>query len=398
MSTINYPAGKRNLGILFIGDSHAQGMLANVVTGSTSNGELLGLFPEAGPRDLSWNGTAFRSHFPTKCQMDTACGTGSLDINAVATPGGSFASLIPQCLRLGGYNLGDIRVASFGFGGSSSFTWSAEPAYCHLNISAVPADGDTFVLGTQTYRWKTTPSQAYDIQIADTKEHCARNVEVAINGEMTGWSAAGVNNWTVYAGTVASAAAFSPSVRTDQYVRLTAKLTGIAGNNTVTTFSSSAMSFLSVWTGGADVAIALSNVIAAVPESTFGSVDVVCITLGTNDVARYGWRGAGFGTEMVKLIANLRAAYGADVKIILWLPPWIGDTTKEAIKGVNINPAVNAIVAADPTGTFAVDMHSLGQGAGNTKIVCADGVHCTQYGYHIAAQMYARKIATALNL
>lgn len=130
-------------------------------------------------------------------------------------------------------------------------------------ISATPADGSTATIGTTVYRFKTTPSQPYDVKIEantnvatiDNQEKTAANFHAAISGDMS--LAASVDG--VYAGTnantqvsvkrnISSATSFGYKV-----LDITSNLAGVAGNSIATTRTGSGYTFSGLTlTGGVE--------------------------------------------------------------------------------------------------------------------------------------------------
>jgi hypothetical protein len=130
-------------------------------------------------------------------------------------------------------------------------------------ISATPADGSTATIGTTVYRFKTTPSQPFDVKIeantnaaiVDNQEKTSANFHAAISGDMS--LAASVDG--VYAGTtanaqvsvkrnIASATSFGYKV-----LDITSNLAGVAGNSIATTRTGSGYVFSGLTlTGGVD--------------------------------------------------------------------------------------------------------------------------------------------------
>lgn len=325
-------------------------------------------------------------------------------------------------LRLG-FAIGRARHASAGIGGASSSSWAGEPATGFMSVLSLPILGDTFTIGARTYRWQATLSQAYDVLIADTIAHCARNAEAAINAEGTGYSVTGTSGTTCFGtGTLANDVAFvaDPTPRTDGLSVLIALYTGTAGNSIVPTFSApSRMTMQNGFgAGGGTVTGTATSVIyqnwktQMQAGAGFGALHAVFICLGTNDAIRTGLRGRSFQTErgrsfqteIARLIAQIRADFGAQVKIILWKPWTAGSTLANAALTSVIHAAVDALVATDNGNTSFVDGYALQQAtvtdtATDTQIVDNFGVHGTHYAYEsMLPQQVARAVAAALGL
>ncbi len=109
-------------------------------------------------------------------------------------------------------------------------SWKAVKATGTITVTGQPADGDTFVLGLITYRFKNTIAQANDILIGANLAATQANIVAAINGDQTliGTS----YHATTRPNPGVSASAFVANVST-----LTALYGGIAGNLIVLTES-----------------------------------------------------------------------------------------------------------------------------------------------------------------
>lgn len=376
----------RSIGILVIGDSHAAGRLNTAVV---SGAEKLGLYAFSSSRDRHWTGSADAPQFPMDNSIGAVNGS-TQDPNTGGTVNtGSFTAWIPMLLRQSFPNdLKIIRVANTAIGGSSSFTWAGETASGYLQVLVLPTVGDTVTVGSVVYTFRASASIANEVTIGGTLTATAINLANAINAESTGWGT----------GTVANPGAYCPNAPASGLFRIFALSTGTAGNSTIlSTSNGTSISVYQAFAGGSATSAQYAASKAQIP-SGFGSVDIVIITLGTNDAGRVGYRGRGTAAEMVKLIANIHADYPL-AKIILWRTPTTtaGGLTQASIAGVVA--AMDAVVAANPLFVSAVDMNALGNPiSADTSIVSADGIHLTSYAYSFAAQMYSRKIATALGL
>ena len=67
------------------------------------------------------------------------------------------------------------------------------PYFAALVVASEPADGDTVVIGSQTYTWRTTPSTAGDVQRSSNVDTCAANLGEMIAGHASGAGAIGMN-------------------------------------------------------------------------------------------------------------------------------------------------------------------------------------------------------------
>jgi lysophospholipase L1-like esterase len=127
----------------------------------------------------------------------------------------------------------------------------------------------------------------------------------------------------------------------------------------------------------------------------FGTVDVVTVTLGTNDVGRIGYNVSDFAYEAAKLLALLHATYPS-AKIVWWLPPVTGIAARNTLLTTVVIPALQALQVANQTLLYLVDVNSVSAGADLGVILGVDGVHLTNYGYSVAANAFAGGICKAL--
>lgn len=378
-----------HLGIVCIGDSHTEGHLDTV---TVSGAEKLGLFALSSPRDLEWTGTADRAW----CGADNTIGTdvGCQDPNAAHSTSrpGSFTAWIPQLLRRAfPVALGTIRIANLGIGGSSTYSWVGVQANGFFQCPTTPpVAGDTVTLGGVTYTFRASATLPNEVTISSTAG-TMQNLGNAINAEGTGWGA----------GTVPNPNCFCPNVSSSINLHVYAILTGPAGNSIG--ISSSTANVLSLdnalsptthLVAGATGAT-LYNANKALIPASFGSVDIITITLGTNDAARTGYRARGMQTELAALVAKLHVDFPA-AKIIIWRAPIGSGVTNTTITST-VLPAVDAVVAANPGFVYSVDMNSVGAGL-NDVLTLGSDPHLSQYGYSVAAQLFAKGIANALGL
>lgn len=153
--------------------------------------------------------------------------------------------------------------------------------------------------------------------------------------------------------------------------------------------------------GGSDTSALYNNGKNILASGTgFGSPDIFLVTLGTNDSARCTTSGhcPDYQTELQKLVTNIRTDYPT-AKIVLWHPIVSSVNARNIYLSQVVNPAVDAIVAADPTHVSTIDVYGLGTGAAPTYILApSNGTHATIYGYEVIAQLFAAKLVSALGL
>lgn len=385
-----WPPNQTDLGILCIGDSHTEG--AVVLASDSSSQKVDRLL--ASTNDKDWAGSSDSSYFRNANRICNPASSTDANAALAGTAAPSWSAWLPGILRRS-YPLlfRRIRLANLGLGGASAFTWSGFQAYVFVNFTGVPSDGDTCTIGSVTYRFKSTPAQVNDIQI-DTQGNTARNLGNAISGEGTGFYAGGTPNPDAFAPSTTTAANNNPLVY--------ALLTGVAGNSITVSTTSSKIQFLNAGGGSATAHFVNGmdspstfyndNLVTLVPAG-FGSVDLICITLGTNDARRVGYRGRGFATEAARLVAQLRATFPS-AKIVWWKPPITSvGAINTALSGTVI-PAITALQAANPSFMATFDMYTPGAGSGDSAILNAsDGLHLTNYGYSIAASGFAAAAA-----
>ncbi len=383
------------LGIIGIGDSHTNGALD---TAPIAGSETLGTFGLTSPKDQQWTGTAVGSPFKANNQINSISGSSDPNLG-LSTTNGTYLSWIPPLLR-NSYplSLNNIRIANLGVGGASSYTWAGENANGYVAGLLAPLDGDTIRIGSVTYTFRAVPSVANDVLIG-TATGSILNLSNAVNAESTGWGA----------GTVVNPDVFSPNPAATTYGHFFALVPGTAGNSLTIQSSNStrvtavtqglvpSTSPIAMVGGSATSALYANGITALNGGSGFGTVNIAVITLGTNDAARPGCRGRGFQNNMTTLITNLKSSFSG-IKIILWKPIVNSVTATNTAITNTIDPAVVALVAADPTNVFLIDMNVLGTGSANVLILGNDGTHATPYGYQLTAQLFASKIATVLGL
>lgn len=393
---------ERDLVIVGLGDSHLNGAIPVAASGS----DVLGLFPWVSPRDRQWNGAGgYNAVFSSNGAINsTTSPSASTDSNiAVTANSGSVLANIPVLLRAAYPYLGDITVANLAVGGSSSYTWAGECAVGYIKAFGQATDGDTVTLGSVTYTFKNTLGSANDVKIGATAAITLENLGKAVNLE-------GTANTHYGAGTVANPDFFYPlGALNDTEVngRFYARNPGTAGNgltmegsNTsgICTANNSLAAVTSrVTDKGSDTSALYSNAVSKL--AGVGSVDVFLVSLGTNDAERAGYRGVKTQEHLGVLVANIKEDFPG-AKIILHKPfvSGRGSTNTNALENY-VNPAVEAITAADPGTVSFFDMYALGTGgAGNIKVLGSDGHHGTSYGYALYAQKAAKAIADSLGL
>jgi lysophospholipase L1-like esterase len=395
---------KGDLKLLFIGDSHTEGQLHGAVVSGT---ETIGAIAMNGPNDQQWlptakNAASIAPVFSARCAFyppfNFAVNAGHIPSDGQlgsTSPNGSWVAWIPQMLRSAYSLVGKIRCANAGYGGSSSYTWSGNSRVGFFDCSGTtPADGDTATItvnGTlvATYTFRTTVSTAYDVLIGGSNTAAARNLEHAINADGT----AGKYG----AGTLISPYVFTTTIRSDQYVGVTSRLVG-AGGGTFTIGGTGHIGLLQQITAGDNVSGLMDNVIGCLTAGPgFGTPDVICVLLGTNDAIRTGWGAIQYQTHMAAIISTLHTTYPT-AKIILWYPPANAVTAVNTAITTYVNAATDALVAANPTFVTKIDAYNLPASSGNTAVLSADGTHLSVLGYQYVAQLVAKQIATVLGL
>jgi hypothetical protein len=76
---------------------------------------------------------------------------------------------------------------------SDNILINRHPFFAALVIVSEPADGDTVVIGTVTYTWRTTPAAAGDVQRSSNVDTCAGNLSETIAGHASGAGAVPMN-------------------------------------------------------------------------------------------------------------------------------------------------------------------------------------------------------------
>lgn len=371
----------RDIGIVCIGDSHTNGQLP-IATVAAS---VVGPLAINGGKDKEWNGTSDNAAWlGLGYNNDSGKTDGMIGIDNTRP---SFTMYLPSVLRKSSPRFGRIRLANLAAGGSSSYSWAATCATCYVSTDTNPQAGDTLTVGSVTYTFRASATLPNEITIGGTNLLTAINIGHAVSAEGTGFGA----------GTVPNPEAFCPSDRADKYTGLTSTKVGALGNNEIlSTVSGGRISFMAQFSNGGTMGL-FANATALVPAG-FGQVDAVTITLGTNDASRPGWRGRGFQAHMNALCARIEAQWPT-AKIIMWKPNVSGGGAAiTTALTTTINPAVAAVVSANPSTRSFVDMYALGAGAGTGLILDSGGTHLTGYGYSIAAELFGGAIASALGM
>lgn len=104
------------------------------------------------------------------------------------------------------------------------------------------ADAATFVVGTQTYRFKNTPALAFDVQIGGTAAISTQNAVLAVN-------ATGVAGTNYFAGTTANTSA-TAVLTSATIITLTAITSGTGGNSVTLTGATHLVASGATLTGG----------------------------------------------------------------------------------------------------------------------------------------------------
>lgn len=397
--TINAHAS-RSLRIVGIGDSHTEGSITTYVASTNDSIGTFGLFT---PKDEQWNASgAVNSVFNDNNSINTT--TGATDPNIGRTVNkGSYISRIPFILRSAYGYLDRIRIANLGVGGSSSYTWAGEMAGGYVTGTLANAnDGDTVRVGSVTYTFRNSPSVANEVQIAASAGATLTNLGNAINAHGSGFAAGTSVNPDCWVS--------NPSITT--YFHIFAKSVGTAGNSlslqsnnstrlaVVTAGLTPTTSSVNLYGGSGTSALYANGKALLTAGAGFGDPDAFVITLGTNDSTRFNDVGnvPDFASNLQILVTNLRTDY-PNAKIILWHPIVTSVPTKNSYISSVINPAVDAIAAADPDHVSSIDAYGLGTGSAPTVILApSDGVHATTYGYQMIAQLFSKKIAEVLGL
>jgi lysophospholipase L1-like esterase len=389
----------RNLTILGMGDSHTNGQLEVANPNDASIG-VVGVNAFTSPLDFIWNGTGNNSYFRADSQINSPNAPSVSNdqmYTAVGTGLGSWLTALPGLLRPAYQSINKLTIANLGVGGSSAYTWAGEQAYGYVQAAGVPNDGDTIAVGGKTYTFRTSPAVVNDVLIG-TATGSTLNLMNAINGEGSGF----------FAGTTANAQVFSSTTSATTYSRVISILSGTGGNalTIVSNTTARACPMTSQLAAGLSVNLATGSATSALYANGkalvagIGNVDIVTATLGSNDANRTGYRGRGTQTELTTFVAKLHSDFPA-AKVILWRPLAISTSglAISTLSGVVV-PAVDAVVAANPSFVSSVDMFSIGAGGSPNLAILntTGGLHATPYGYSILTQLMAAKIGSLLAL
>jgi len=393
VSLNTYLANLPDLNIAVFGDSHFNGPTpSNTAIGDTTT--AFGTDGAASPLDRMWSASGDAPLFLANSSLASVAGSTDSNLGFSANAGSDVIA-IPRLLRLSfPMRCGIIRVANFGVGGASSYSWAGELASLFTRAVANANDGDTMVIGGVTYTFRTTCSVANDVLIGGSANETNGNLGKAVN------ASGGTPGTTYGTGTVVNPNVFCSSSASAQYVKFCAKTTGTAGNSEVVTSSTTARIAVAstvnlsaqlsqTMTGGSATSALYANAKTTLAANGGMTPNVVIAALGTNDAARAGWNAGGFEDEMQKLIDNINADWPS-AKIILWKP--VGSGLVSSV----IVPAVDALVTANSGLVSAVDMNTGGAGTGDVAIRRSDGAHLTYYGGGgLKCQAFAKAIAAA---
>lgn len=391
--------GRQSLRLLILGDSHAEGQMRARTGAETDSIGVSGL---TSPLDESWGPAGVTTPYPDNNAFNTDTGStdsGSAGLAADHTRG-SFVNRIPRILRAAYPWLGKIRVCNGAIGGSKSWSWAGESAYWYVHGADLPqADDWIEVVGSVTTRYvfKAAAAAANEVTIGADVATTIANLAKAINGMAGGGYGAGtVKNPDIWVPATAS-----------PYLRIHCRLTGAAGNaytiqssNTArfkacdATLTSSANPVLG--SSGADISAIWSHVTTALAYGEgFGIPDVVLVCLGTNDAYQTYTRvnAPSFASHVTMLVGRIRQTWPV-AQIILWKPP--ASTNSGTTLADIINPAVEALVAAQPQYVSYVNAYGIPAGSNASTNIASDGTHQTPYGYELDAQLFAAKIAERL--
>jgi lysophospholipase L1-like esterase len=386
------PGAGRKLVIVGIGDSHINGSVPVATVGS----DVLGLFALQSPKDRLWNGSAYSDVFGANSSINVV--TGSQDGNlGLSTNVGSFINDIPRLLRAAYPGAGDITVVNLGVGGASAFSWAGEQSHAYIQAVANATAGDTVTLAGTTYTFVASASAANEVTIAGTAQLTVANLRNAIHAEGTGFGA----------GTEVNANVYMPNAASATYTKVSSKATGTGANSLTLSTSTTARinTANSSLTSVNPATLALGSATSALytngkarlvglPIGEADTSTVFVITLGSNDANRAGYRAATFQTELQKLVTDIATDFPS-AKVVIWRTMSMSGTGNTFLSST-VLPAVDAVVSANSSFVSSVNMNALGSGTGNVKILSSDGLHATNYGYSLIAQLFARGIAAAV--
>lgn len=231
-----------------------------------------------------------------------------------------------------------------------------------VNVS----DGDTFTLGTQVYRFKTTPVQAYDIKIGASAAVSLDNAKLAVNG--TGTSA------NYFAGTVAHPTIIA-TTNTDTTQLFVARTIGVS--TIATTVSAVTLSFgAATVTGG----VATTNATVTIGSITYTAVTSLPETHGLTAIPYYVL----WVTSEAVFLDNLKAAvngtgtsgttYSAGTEVHPQVIATTNTNTQQTFVAKLIGTAGNSIATTETLGNYAFGAATLASGTGTTGTVILDTI------------------------
>lgn len=388
----------RDLNIIFLGDSHYNGNQQKAAAVSDTSGNI-GTLALSSPLDRMWDGSAEAAFFKADCQINSLTSPNTSQdqglSNLTTLRAGPIIDML-DCLRRS-YVLGKIKVANLAIGGSSAYTWAGERANAFVKATAQANDGDTIVLGSRTYTFRAAPSAAGEVLIGANANTTNQNLAKAVNAETADAAVFG-------SGTTANPDVVCLNPQVTQNQKYHAKAIGTAGNSL--SFTGGNTSRISPCTqfavANTNQALESGSASSAVYDNAkakivgFGTVDLVFISLGTNDGARPGIRGIDTSSNYTTLISRVRTDFPS-AKIVITRPFASRTTATQTALTDTIIPAIDALLAAN-TDIGSIDLWSLGLGSGDASIVESAGVHGTQYGYSAMSQLGARSAAALLSL
>jgi hypothetical protein len=398
--TLNsYLAGLPDLNIAVFGDSHFNGPTTSaveVVSGATDAGYAFGIDGDASPLDRMWAAAGGDdAFFRANSSIGNVSGSSDGNLGLAANVGSDVISIPRMLRRAFPMRCNIIRVANFGIGGASSYSWSGEMASLNTNAVTNANDGDTMAIGGVSYTFRTTCSVANDVLIGASANATNQNLGHAVNAE------GGTPGTDYGTGTAVNPNVFCPATLSTKYLKFSFKATGTAGNSSVVTSSTTARIAVASTVDlspqlsqtmvlGSAVSAIYNNAKSTLAAGGGMVPNFILLPLGTNDALRVGWRSVGYQTEMQKTINNIHTDW-PNAKVILWKPPPVSSGPTLASIVV---PAVAALVAANSGFVSAIDMNTPGAGTGDAALRRPDGVHLTSYGGPgVKSQLFSRETA-----
>jgi lysophospholipase L1-like esterase len=119
--------------------------------------------------------------------------------------------------------------------------------------------------------------------------------------------------------------------------------------------------------------------------------------LGTNDATCPGWRALQSYQHLTALLNRLKSDYSAS-KFVLTKPILTSLPTANAVINGVLATTIAQCVADDPVRVSMCDATALPAGTTPTQLLSLDGIHPTNYGYELLAQLWARAGAAALGV